>query len=56
MHALMQIVILGTILFYGPQLFNIPSSVGLEHYQWNEHTGQHYSIFFNVFVLLQLFN
>ena len=23
---------------------------------WNEETGKHYSIFFNVFVLLQIFN
>lgn len=32
----------------------IPSSIGVT--DWNEETGKHYSIFFNVFVLLQLFN
>ena len=32
----------------------IPSSIGVK--DWNEETGKHYSIFFNVFVLLQIFN
>ena len=32
----------------------IPSSVGVK--EWNEETGKHYSIFFNVLVLLTLFN
>ena len=56
MQALLQIIILGTILFCGPQIFNIPSSIGLKHHHWNEQTGRHYSIFFNTFVMLQLFN
>lgn len=33
---------------------NIPSSIGVK--DWNEETGKHYSIFFHVFVLLQIFN
>lgn len=56
MQALLQIIILGTVLFAGPRLFGITSSVGLEHSQWNDETGRHYSIFFNTFVMLQLFN
>ena len=52
----LQIFILGTILFKGPQLFNIQSSIGVNHMNWNDETGKHYSIFFNVFVLLQIFN
>jgi Ca2+ transporting ATPase len=35
-------------------MLGIPSSIGVE--VWNEETGKHYSIFFNVFVLLQIFN
>lgn len=56
MQALLQITILGTLLFHGPALFNIPSSIGLPHNHWNNETGRHYSIFFNTFVMLQLFN
>lgn len=43
------------IVFYlGPQTFGIPSSIGVK--DWNDETGKHYSIFFNVFVLMQVFN
>ena len=37
-------------------MFGIPSSIGITHDQWNNETGKHYSIFFNTFVLLQVFN
>lgn len=53
-QGLMQILVLGTILFKGPEILGIPSSIGVK--DWNEETGKHYSIFFNVFVLLQVFN
>ena len=35
-------------------MMGLPSSIGTR--VWNEETGKHYSIFFNVFVLLQIFN
>lgn len=35
-------------------MFGIPSSIHVV--DWNNETGKHYSIFFNVFVLLQVFN
>jgi P-type Ca2+ transporter type 2B len=35
-------------------MLGLPSSIGVK--DWNEETGKHYSIFFNVFVLLQIFN
>jgi len=53
-QGLFQILVLGTILFRGPQIFGIPSSIGVK--DWNDETGKHYSIFFNVFVLFQIFN
>lgn len=53
-QGLMQILVLGTILFKGPDMLGIPSSIGVS--DWNEATGKHYSIFFNVFVLFQIFN
>jgi Ca2+ transporting ATPase len=53
-QGLLQIVILGVILFKGPQILGIPSSIGVGG--WNADSGRHYAIFFNVFVFLQLFN
>ena len=38
----------------GPEILNIPSSINVT--DWNDETGKHYSIFFNVFVILQIFN
>lgn len=38
----------------GPEILDIPSSIHVK--DWNSETGKHYSIFFNVFVLLQIFN
>lgn len=40
----------------GPEVFGIQSSIGVHMHDWNVETGKHYSIFFNVFVLLQVFN
>eukprot|EP00178_Gracilaria_changii_P001322 TRINITY_DN1184_c0_g1_i2.p1 TRINITY_DN1184_c0_g1~~TRINITY_DN1184_c0_g1_i2.p1 ORF type:complete len:256 (+),score=38.49 TRINITY_DN1184_c0_g1_i2:2236-3003(+) len=53
-QGLWQIAILGVILFKGPEIFGVPSSIGVS--DWNDETGKHESIFFNVFVLLQVFN
>lgn len=53
-QGIVQIMILGTILFKGPEILDIPSSIGVK--DWNEETGKHYSMFFHVFVLLQIFN
>jgi len=49
-----QIIVLSIVLFFGDELFDVPSSVG--NHPWTEEGGQHYTIFFNVFVFLQLFN
>lgn len=40
----------------GPQIFGIQSSIGVDVNHWNDENGKHYAIFFNVFVLLQVFN
>jgi hypothetical protein len=53
-QGLLQIVVLGAILFKGPQIFNIQSSIGVT--EWTIETGKHYCIFFNTFVLMQVFN
>lgn len=53
-QGLWQIVVLGTILFKGPEILGIPSSISVSN--WDEETGKHYSIFFNVFVMFQIFN
>lgn len=56
MGALFQIIILVVVLFKGPEIFGVMSSVGLDSEHWNEETGVHLSIFFDVFVFLQIFN
>ena len=38
----------------GPEIFGVPSSIGVS--EWTDETGKHESIFFNVFVLMQVFN
>lgn len=56
MSAIFQIIVLMIILFKGPQLFGVQSSIGLEKEHWNEVNGVHLSIFFDCFVFLQVFN
>ena len=51
---LLQNIVIGTVFRKGPELLGIPSSVGVK--EWNEETGKHYTIVFNVFLLLQIFN
>jgi len=47
-------VILLIVLFYGDVLFDVPT--GIHNEVWNYANGQHYTIFFNIFVFLQIFN
>lgn len=53
-QSIFQIIVLSVILFFGDKLFDVQSSFGNE--KWTEENGQHFTIFFNVFVFLQLFN
>lgn len=55
LHAIFQMVVLSIVLFM-PQLFGVQSSLGLEMDEWNPESGLHLSIFFDVFVFLQVFN
>jgi len=55
-QAIVQILILTLILFYGDIMFNVPSDRTLSHFEWNDVNGYHFTIFFNIFVLLQVFN
>ena len=41
-------------IYSGPQIFGIPSSIGVT--EWTTESGKHYCIFFNTFVLMQVFN
>jgi Ca2+ transporting ATPase len=52
--AAYQIKCLIVILFYGHVLFGVESSWG--HSQWDMSNGKHFTIFFHIFVCLQLFN
>ena len=45
------------ILFVGPYIFDVQSSIGAEDiFDYNEQNFVHYTIFFNIFVYLQVFN
>ena len=55
-HGIFQIIILTIILFYGPEIFGVSSGIGLHLDDWNAESGQHLSLFFDVFVFLQVFN
>jgi hypothetical protein len=48
-------VILSVVLF-SPSLFNVPSGLGIDPEDWNPETGAHLTLFFDVFVFLQVFN
>ena len=55
-QAIFQISALTVIIFYGDYLFNVPSDRQLDHFMWNEVNGYHFTIFFNIFVFMQVFN
>jgi Ca2+ transporting ATPase len=56
LNSFYQIIVLVIILFRGDQIFGVSSSVGLTIDEWNDTSGQHLSIFFDIFVFLQVFN
>eukprot|EP00357_Protocruzia_adherens_P024550 CAMPEP_0114973420 /NCGR_PEP_ID=MMETSP0216-20121206/943_1 /TAXON_ID=223996 /ORGANISM="Protocruzia adherens, Strain Boccale" /LENGTH=200 /DNA_ID=CAMNT_0002333907 /DNA_START=430 /DNA_END=1032 /DNA_ORIENTATION=+ len=55
-QGIYQIIILCAILFYGDEIFNVPSSIRIHVNDWTYENAQHYTIFFNTFVFMQVFN
>jgi len=55
-QSVFQIVVLCVIIFYGDIMFGVPSDRELDHYEWNDNNGYHFTIFFNIFVFMQVFN
>lgn len=55
-QAVFQIVTLTVLLFYGDVMFGVPSDRQLDHFTWNNTNGYHFTIFFNIFVFMQVFN
>ena len=55
-QSLFQIIVLTVIIFYGDWMFGVPSDRELEHFMWNNVNGYHFTIFFNIFVYMQVFN
>lgn len=58
-NAAFQILICTTILFKGDDIFNVPNQIG--QFKHGEHGGgpidrSHFTIFFNVFIFLTVFN
>ena len=55
-QSIFQIIVLTVIIFFGDYFFGVPSDRELEHFMWNEVNGYHFTIFFNIFVYMQVFN
>ena len=55
-QSIFQITVLTVIIFYGDYIFGVPSDRNLEHFMWNNVNGYHFTIFFNIFVFMQVFN
>lgn len=55
-QSFFQIIVLTVMIFYGDVIFNVPSDRNLEHFTWNNVNGYHFTIFFNIFVFMQVFN
>ena len=55
-QSIFQITTLTIIIFYGDYIFSVPSDRNLEHFMWNNVNGYHFTIFFNIFVFMQVFN
>jgi magnesium-transporting ATPase (P-type) len=55
-QSIYQIIILTVVIFYGDWFFEVPSDRELSHYEWNDENGFHFTVFFNIFVFLQVFN
>lgn len=49
-QSIFQLGVMYSLVFYGDQLFNVPSASSIHG------PSQHYTIVFNAFVLMQLFN
>ena len=43
-----------SILIFGPKIFNVQAA-NPEH-EWNIENGKHLTIYYNVFIFLQIFN
>jgi P-type Ca2+ transporter type 2B len=55
-QSICQIFLLTIILFWGDKIFGVKDDRSRSHYEWNDEDGYHYTIFFNIFVFLQVFN
>ena len=55
-QSIFQVIVLTVIIFYGDYIFGVPSDRDLEHFTWNNVNGYHFTIFFNIFVYMQVFN
>jgi len=56
-HSIWQILVLSFFLFDGPDIFGIRSSIHvIEDETWDPANAVHYTMFFDIFVFLQVFN
>lgn len=55
-QAIYQTIILITLMLYGDLIFNVPSDRELDYSVWNNVNGYQFTILFNTFVFMQVFN
>lgn len=53
-QAVFQLIVLNIILFFGDEIFNVPNQIGID--SWTPENGKHFTLFFNTFVFMQVFN
>lgn len=56
LNSIYQIIVLCVVLFEGDHFFKVPYGINIDLEDWNHENGQHLSLFFNIFVFLQVFN
>ena len=55
-NSIYHCFILCVVLFKGDEIFHVPHFSDGEFKSWDGQDGQHLTIFFNIFVFLQIFN
>ncbi len=55
-QSVYQMAVLIVLIYYGDVIFGVPSDRELEHFVWNDVNGYHFTILFQCFVLMNVFN
>lgn len=53
-QAVFQLIVLNIVLFLGDEIFGVPNQIGID--AWTFENGKHFTLFFSIFVFMQVFN